>query len=387
MAPEVREAMLPYFGEHYGNPSSAYWAGVPAAEAVEEARAQVAGAAGRAPDEIVFTSGGTEADNTALKGVVEASGRERPHVVTTRGRAPGGAGVVPVPRAARRRRDRPAGRRHGPGGPGRGAPALRPATALVSVMHANNEVGTIEPIGEISRSPGRPGCFSTPTRRSRREGPAGVDELGVDLLSSPPTSSTGPRASARSTSAGAPGSSRSSTAGARSAGGGPAPRTSLDVGLGAAIELARGPRGPARSGSSRDRLWAELQPPTGPSAQRPPHPAAAQHAPRELLGRRRPRVLCGSTARGGRLHRLGLPQRRHRAVAGPGRHGRPARGRRRRRAFQPRPADEPRRSRAAARAARGGRASRVLSRRGGPARGPASCPRPAPRRWQYCAAG
>ena len=78
-----RAAMLPYLSEHYGNPSSTHWAGAPAAEAVARARGQVAGLLGCSPAEVVFTSGGTEANNTALTGVVEASGRERPHLIVS----------------------------------------------------------------------------------------------------------------------------------------------------------------------------------------------------------------------------------------------------------------------------------------------------------------
>jgi len=83
IAPSVQAAMKPFLAEHYGNPSSGHWAGVPAAQAVARAREQLAALLGCSPGEVVLTSGGTEANNTALKGVAEASGRERPHVVTT----------------------------------------------------------------------------------------------------------------------------------------------------------------------------------------------------------------------------------------------------------------------------------------------------------------
>jgi cysteine desulfurase len=83
IAPQVREAMLPFLAEHYGNPSSTHWAGVPAAEAVARARGQLATLLGCSPDEVIFTSGGSEANNTALRGVIEAAGAERPHIVTT----------------------------------------------------------------------------------------------------------------------------------------------------------------------------------------------------------------------------------------------------------------------------------------------------------------
>ncbi|MBN1528955.1 MAG: aminotransferase class V-fold PLP-dependent enzyme, partial [Thermoleophilaceae bacterium] len=83
IAAEVQAAMAPFLSQHYGNPSSGHWAGAPAAQAVARARAQLAGLLGCSPQEVVFTSGGTEANNTALKGVVAAAGSERPHLVTT----------------------------------------------------------------------------------------------------------------------------------------------------------------------------------------------------------------------------------------------------------------------------------------------------------------
>ena len=184
IAPRVREAMLPYLAEHYGNPSSMHWAGGPAAEAVARARDQLAGLLGCSPGEVVFTSGGTEANNTALKGVVEASGKERPHMVVSAVEHPAvlepcrylerhGASVTYLPVDGMGLID-----------PGEVKAAIRPETVLVSMMHANNEVGTIEPITEIARVTREAGVLlHSDAAQSVGKVPTKVDELGVDLLS------------------------------------------------------------------------------------------------------------------------------------------------------------------------------------------------------------
>jgi cysteine desulfurase len=184
IAAEVREAMLPYLEEGYGNPSSTHWAGAPAAEAVSGARARLAGLLGCSPDEVVFTSGGTEANNTALKGVVEASGVERPHVITSAVEHP--AILEPCRYLERHGADVTILPVDGTGmvAPDDVARAIRPETVLVSVMHANNEVGTVEPIAEISRITREAGVLlHTDAAQSVGKIPTRVDELGVDLLS------------------------------------------------------------------------------------------------------------------------------------------------------------------------------------------------------------
>ena len=176
--------MLPFLAEHYGNPSSTHWAGVPAAEAVARARDQLATLLGCSPGEVVFTSGGSEANNTALKGVVEASGVERPHIVTTAIEHP--AIVEPCRYLERHGVDVTFVGVDSTGlvDPRDIAAAIRPETVLVSVMHANNEVGTIEPIAEISRITREAGVLlHSDAAQSVGKIPTRVDDLGVDMLS------------------------------------------------------------------------------------------------------------------------------------------------------------------------------------------------------------
>ena len=184
IAPQVREAMLPFLAEHHGNPSSAHWAGAPAAQAVADAREQLAALLGCSPHEVVFTSGGTEANNTALKGVVEAAGAERPHIVTTAVEHP--AIVEPCRYLERHGVDVTVVGVDATGlvDPDDIAAAIRPETVLVSVMHANNEVGTVEPIAEISRITREAGVLlHSDAAQSVGKVPTRVDDLGVDLLS------------------------------------------------------------------------------------------------------------------------------------------------------------------------------------------------------------
>jgi cysteine desulfurase len=184
LAPEVIEAMRPFLTEHFGNPSSHHWAGAPAKVAVERARAQVVALLGCDPDEVVFTSGGTESNNHALKGVYFANRDRGNHIVTTAVEHPAvlqplrflerlGATVtiLPVDRAGRV-------------DPDDVRKALTPQTILVSVMHANNEVGTIQPIAEIAAITRAAGVLlHTDAAQSVGKIPTRVNDLGVDLLS------------------------------------------------------------------------------------------------------------------------------------------------------------------------------------------------------------
>ncbi len=181
---EVLETMWPYLTGDFGNPSSHHQLGERAAHAVQAARATIAEQLGCRPSEIVFTSGGTEADNLAIKGIVLGSPRGR-HVVTT----------VVEHEAVRESADH-LRRLHGfevtelpVDGDGLVPPealgaALRPDTTLVSIQHANNEIGTVQPIRELAalaREAGVP--FHTDAVQSADALDVGLEVLGVDALS------------------------------------------------------------------------------------------------------------------------------------------------------------------------------------------------------------
>jgi cysteine desulfurase len=185
MDPLVLEAMLPYFGESYGNPSSPYELARGPRNAVEDARETVASAMGCTPREIVFTSGGTESDNTALKGVAFANLERRGHIVTTN------IEHHAVLHTAAYLRDRFAFDVTFVGVDGTGTVdpaeverACRPDTVLVSVMLANNEVGTLQPVREIAALARERGIVvHTDAVQAVGKVPVDVCELGVDLLS------------------------------------------------------------------------------------------------------------------------------------------------------------------------------------------------------------
>ncbi len=184
IAPEVAEAMRPFLSDHYGNPSSRHWAGAPAKEAVERARSQVACLLGCSPDEIVFTSGGTESNNHAIKGAFFAARRRGNHIITTQIEHPAviepcrflerlGARVTYVPVDGTGMVDADDIRR-----------AVTDKTCLISVMHANNEVGTIQPIVEIARIAREYEILlHTDAAQSVGKIATKVADLGVDLLS------------------------------------------------------------------------------------------------------------------------------------------------------------------------------------------------------------
>lgn len=183
VVPEVVDAMLPFLREHFGNPSSSHAFGQCAAQAVAEARRQVATLIGASAAEIVFTGGATEANNLALLGVARAFGKTQGHLIVSAVEHPAvmaparylqeqgwNLTVVPVDAFGR----------VSPEVIGR---ALRPDTALVSVMHANNEVGTIQPIRAIAQMTRERGILlHTDAAQSIGKISADVDDLGVDLL-------------------------------------------------------------------------------------------------------------------------------------------------------------------------------------------------------------
>ncbi len=182
--PEVAEAMRPFLGEHFGNPSSSHSYGADAKMAVEQARRQVAELLGCSSAEVVFTSGGSESNNTVIQGVARMQVDRGRHIITSAVEHP--AVVEPCSALAREGYDITVigvdelGRVD----PDDVAAALRPETILVTVMHANNEVGTIQPIAEIATIAHERGVLvHTDAAQSVGKIPVRVDELGVDFLS------------------------------------------------------------------------------------------------------------------------------------------------------------------------------------------------------------
>ncbi len=182
--PRVAEVMRALLETSFGNPSNPHWAAQPAKQALEAARARVAALVGCAAGEIVFTSGGSEANNLALKGVFYAQRKHPAHIITSAIEHPSilapcdflerqGVSITRLP----------------VDGAGRVNPddlrrAITSATILITLMHANNEVGTIQPIeacARIAREHGVP--FHTDAAQSAGKIPTSVDNLGVDLLS------------------------------------------------------------------------------------------------------------------------------------------------------------------------------------------------------------
>jgi cysteine desulfurase len=253
--------MKPFLEDHYGNPSSGHWATTTATTALETARGQVAALLGCQNDEIVFTSGGSEANNLALKGAFFALREKGNHIITTRIEHPAiiepcrflerlGARVTYLPVDGTGRVD-PADLRR----------AITPRTILVSIMQANNEVGTIQPIEDCARMAHDHGIlFHTDAAQSVGKIPTGVNELGVDLLSIAGHKVYAPKGvgalfvrrgvSLEPLVHGA-GHESGRRAGTESA--------LLAVGLGMACELTRdlGPMGQVRS--HRDHFWHEMK--------------------------------------------------------------------------------------------------------------------------------
>lgn len=184
VAPEVLAAMLPYFGEKFGNASSLHQSGREAKEALEDSREKVAALLGARAEEIIFTSGGTESDNLALKGIARKNRKQGKHIITTQIEHPAiletcralekdgfevtylpvtGEGLVELSTLEA---------------------SIRPDTILISVMHANNEVGTIQPLEEIGRLAAERDIYlHSDAVQSVGKIPVNVDDLGVDLLS------------------------------------------------------------------------------------------------------------------------------------------------------------------------------------------------------------
>jgi cysteine desulfurase len=182
--PQVLQAMLPFFVEKFGNASSLHSFGLEAKEALEDSRERVAKLLGADPEEIVFTSGGTESDNLALKGTARRNRELGRHIITTQMEHPAiletcrklekeGYEVTYLPVTS-----------EGLVEPAALEASIRPDTILISVMHANNEVGTVQPIEEIGCIAAEKGIYlHSDAVQSVGKIPTNVNALGVDLLS------------------------------------------------------------------------------------------------------------------------------------------------------------------------------------------------------------
>jgi cysteine desulfurase len=182
--PEVVQSMLPFFSESFGNPSSIHFFGQESRAAVDEARGMIAALIGAQSEEIIFTSGGTEADNLALKGVALANRQRGNHIITTAIEHHAvlrscssleelGFLVSHLPVDS-----------YGLVDPDEVKKAIRPGTILVSIMHANNEVGTVQPVPDIATITRERGIYlHTDAVQTAGHLPVDVDALGVDLLS------------------------------------------------------------------------------------------------------------------------------------------------------------------------------------------------------------
>ena len=193
-APEVVEAMLPYFSEHYGNPSSIYSLGTESKKVVSEVRESIAKSLGAANNEIYFTAGGSEADNWAIKAPAEAYVQKGKHIITSaiehhavlhtceylekRGFEVTYVGVDENGILKLDELEK----------------AIRPDTILISVMFANNEIGTIQPIKEIGRIAKEHGVlFHTDAVQAYGQLPINVDEYQIDMLSASAHKLNGPK--------------------------------------------------------------------------------------------------------------------------------------------------------------------------------------------------
>ena len=181
---EVLKEMEPYFCEYFGNPSTLYSLGQKSKEALEKARKRVANAINAKPEEIIFTSGGSESDNLAIKGIAFKNQDKGKHIITSEIEHPAvketlvflesigfevtylpvyGDGIIKIEDLKK---------------------AIRDDTILITVMHANNEIGTIQPIAEIGKVAKEKGIiFHTDAVQTFGKIPVDVEELGVDLLS------------------------------------------------------------------------------------------------------------------------------------------------------------------------------------------------------------
>jgi len=181
---EVAEAMKPYLVEFFGNPSSSHWYGIQAKKAIDIARSQVADLLGCQPDEIIFTSGGSESNNYAIKGAAFANRTRGNHIITSAIEHPAVTEVCNYLEAKEFRVTYLPVDEFGLVDVVKLQEAITPQTILISLMHANNEVGTIQPISGISELARQNGIIiHTDAAQSVGKIPTRVNELGIDLLS------------------------------------------------------------------------------------------------------------------------------------------------------------------------------------------------------------
>lgn len=193
-APEVVDAMLPYFSEYYGNASTIYSLGAESKKAMDHARQTIADSLGAKPEEIYFTAGGSESDNWALKATAEAYASKGKHIITTKIEH---HAILHTCEYLEKRgfeitylnvdRD-------GLVSLDELKAAIRPDTILISVMFANNEIGTIEPIAEIGEIAKEHGVlFHTDAVQAYAQVPINVDEMHIDMLSASGHKLNGPK--------------------------------------------------------------------------------------------------------------------------------------------------------------------------------------------------
>ena len=193
-APEVVEAMLPYFTEHFGNASSIYRLGSESKKAINQARQTIAESIGAKPEEIYFTAGGSESDNWALKATAEAYASKGKHIITSKIEH---HAILHTCEYLEKRGfevtyldvDE-----FGCVNPEAVRAAIRPDTILISIMFANNEIGTIEPIAEIGAIAKEKGIlFHTDAVQAFGQLPINVDECHIDMLSASAHKLNGPK--------------------------------------------------------------------------------------------------------------------------------------------------------------------------------------------------
>ena len=193
-APEVVQAMLPYFTEHYGNASSVYSLGAASKKAINEARRTIAESIGAEPEEIYFTAGGSEADNWALKATAEAYASKGRHMITTKIEHHAILHTCEYLEKKGYEITYLEVDEYGLVKPEELEAAIRPDTILISIMFANNEIGTIEPIAQLSAIAKKHGIlFHTDAVQAFGQLPISVDEMQIDMLSASAHKLNGPK--------------------------------------------------------------------------------------------------------------------------------------------------------------------------------------------------